>query len=380
VHNPLEQLSLDELRQRTSVKWRHYPPDVLPLWVAEMDVQTVEPVARALHEAIAIGDTGYPHGRQYAEALAGFAADRWSWEVDIDHTALVADVMTGMVEMLKLVTNDGDAVVINSPTYPPFYPFIEHANRRVIESPLTADHRLDLVGLDAAFATATSSSDTAAFVLCNPHNPTGTVHTTEELKAVTELAAQHGVRVVVDEIHAPIVYAGEPFAPYLSLAGTESAFTLLSASKAWNLAGLKAAVAVAGADAARDLARMPKEVGHGPSHLGIIAHSTALRHGGEWLDALVFGLDQNRRLLSDLVAEHLPGIAYSQPQGTYLAWLDCRPLDLAADPAAIFLERGRVALNSGPTFGTGGDGHVRLNLATSSEIITEAVRRMAAAV
>ena len=362
------------------MKWRHYPPDVLPLWVAEMDVPTVEPVARALTDAIALGDTGYPHGRRYAEALAEFAAHRWGWVVDLEHTALVPDVMMGIVEMLKLITQDGDAVVINSPVYHPFYPFIEHMNRRVIESPLTTDHRLDLVGLDEVFARATSNGGTAAYLLCHPHNPTGTVHTPEELGAVTGLAARHGVRVVVDEIHAPIVYADAAYAPYLSLPGTENAFSLLSASKAWNLAGLKAAVAVAGPAAAKDLARLPEEVGHGPSHLGIIAHSAALRHGGDWLDALLAGLDKNRRLLADLLTAHLPGVGYRQPQGTYLAWLDCRRLELPGDPAAVFLERGRVALNSGPTFGTGGAGHARLNLATSPAIITEAVRRMASAV
>jgi cystathionine beta-lyase len=161
--------------------------------------------------------------------------------------------------------------------------------------------------------------------------------------------------------------------------GAGNAFALLSASKAWNLAGLKAALAVAGPEAAEDLARMPEEVGHGPSHLGVIAHSAALREGGDWLDALLAGLDENRRLLADLLARRLPEVRYRPPQGTYLAWLDCRALGLGDDPAAVFLERGRVALTSGPDFGAGGAGHVRLNLAASPEVLTEAVGRMTAA-
>lgn len=375
--NPLQALSLDELRRRTSVKWRHYPDDVLPLFVAEMDVPLAEPVARALTEAITLGDTGYPSGNGYPQALVDFAATRWGWEIPVERTALVPDVMLGMVEMLKLVTGGGDAVVINSPVYTPFYLFIEHMDRRVIEAPLDAQHRIDLAVLDTAFGQACAGGRRAAYVLCSPHNPTGTVHTGEELTAVTELAARHGVRVVVDEIHAPIVYADATFVPYLSLPGTEGAFALLSASKAWNLAGLKAAVAVAGTHAATDLAGMPSEVSHGPSHFGIIAHTAALRHGGPWLDSLLSGLEANRRLLGELVSEHLPGVEYFPPEGTYLAWLDCRGLDLPDDPAAVFLKRGRVAVMSGPAFGTGGSGHVRVNLATSAEILTEAVRRMA---
>jgi len=377
VVNPLQVLSLDELRRRTSVKWRHYPADVLPLFVAEMDVPVAVPVARALTDAIAIGDTGYPHGTGYAEALAEFAANRWGWAMEVEHTALVPDVMNGIVEVLKLITGNGDAVVINSPVYTPFYLFIEHMDRRVIEAPLDEGHRIDLARLDAAFGQATAGGNKAAYLMCSPHNPTGTVHTPQELGAVTELAARHGVRVVVDEIHAPIVYADATYAPYLSLPGTENAVSLLSASKAWNLAGLKAAVAVAGAQAAADLAKMPVEVSHGPSHFGIMAHTAALRHGGEWLTAVLAGLADNRRLLGELLAQSLPTVGYRQPQGTYFAWLDCRSLDLPDDPAAVFLKRGRVALVSGPAFGTGGAGHVRLNLAASAEVITEAVRRMA---
>ncbi|WP_414720537.1 MalY/PatB family protein [Streptomyces sp.] len=379
VPNPLRRLTLDDLRRRTSIKWRAHPEDVLPLWVAEMDVPLAEPVVRALTEAVALGDTGYPVGEEYADALGDFTARRWGWRPGAGHTAIVPDVMLGVVEVLKLVTGPGDAVVVNPPVYPPFYPFVEHLGRRIVEAPLGEDHRLDPDALDSAFARATAGGRPAAYLLCSPHNPTGTVHTRAELERVAELAEAYGIRVVADEIHAPLVLPGAEHVPYLSVRGSANGFSLMSASKAWNLAGLKAALAVAGPEAAGDLARMPEEVSHGPSHLGVIAHSAALRHGGEWLDALLAGLDENRRLLAGLLARHLPGVRYRAPQGTYLAWLDCRALGLGDDPAAVFLERGRVALNPGPDFGTGGAGHVRLNLATSPEVLTEAVRRMAAA-
>ncbi|WP_461017393.1 MalY/PatB family protein [Streptomyces daliensis] len=362
------------------MKWRTYPPDVLPLWVAEMDVPLAGPVAEALRDAIARGDTGYPAGTDYAEALAAFAGRHWDWDFPPERTAVVPDVMMGIVEVLKLITGPGDTVVVNSPVYTPFYQFVSHMDRRVVEAPLTAEGRLDPDTLAAAFARAGSGSGSAAYLLCSPHNPTGTVHTPDELATVTELARAHGVRVVADEIHAPVVRPGARHVPYLSVPGTERAFSLMSASKAWNLAGLKAAVAVAGEDAAADLARMPEEVGHGPSHLGVIAHTAAFRHGGDWLSALLRGLEENRRLLAGLLERRLPEIRYRPQDGTFLAWLDCRALDLGDDPAAAFLERGRVALNPGPAFGTGGAGHARLNLATSPEVLEEAVSRMASAV
>jgi len=362
------------------MKWRTYPADVLPLWVAEMDVPLAEPVVRAVTEALTLGDTGYPAGTAYAEALAGFAQKRWGWDgLAVERTAIVPDVMLGVVEMLKLVTGHGDPVVVNSPVYPPFYQFVGHMDRQVLEAPLGADLRIDFGALEAAFRQAVAGGRRAAYLLCSPHNPTGTVHTAGELAAVAALADRYGVRVVADEIHAPLTLSGADFVPYLSVPGGESGLSLMSASKAWNLAGLKAALAIAGPAAAADLARLPEEVSHGPSHVGVIAHTAALTEGIAWLDALLTGLDDNRRLLTGLLAEHLPAIAYRPGEATYLAWLDCRGLGLGEDPGQVFLERGRVALNSGIPFGSGGRGHVRLNLATSPELITEGVRRMAMA-
>ena len=370
--NPLEQLTLEDLRSRTSAKWTTYDADVLPLWVAEMDVLTVAPVREALERALREGDTGYPGRSVYAEALAGFAEERYGWSgLDPSATSLVADVMTGAMEALKLVTAPGDAVVVNPPVYPPFFGFLEASGRAILEVPL-GDGRLDLTGLEATFA----EHRPAAYFLCSPHNPTGTVHTHEELATVAGLAEMHDVRVVVDEIHAPLVLAGARFTPYLSVPGSDRAFAMMSASKAWNLAGAKAAVLVAGPRARADLDRLPWTVSHGPSHLGVLAHSAALRDGGPWLDGLLAGLDDNRRLLGELVERHLPDAQLTRPEATYLAWLDCG--SLGPEPAEAFLERGRVAVNDGRAFGTGGAGHVRVNYATSRAILTEAVERMGA--
>jgi cystathionine beta-lyase len=392
--NPLEQLTLRQLQHRTSMKWRAHPPDVLPLWVAEMDVPLADPVARELRRAVDLGDTGYPRGSVYAEAFTGFAARRWGWDVSATATAIVPDVMLGIVEVLRLVTERGDTVVVNPPVYPPFYAFVAHDGRRVVEAPLGGRGRVDLQRLEEAFTRARRSSPRVAYLLCNPHNPTGVVHTREELAAIAALAQRHAVRVVADEIHAPLVLPGTTFTPYLTVEGAEDAFAVFSASKAFNLAGLKAALAVAGPQARSDLRRMPEEVSHGPSHLGVIAHAAALAEGDRWLDALLTGLDANRARLGRLLAEHLPQVRYRPPEATYLAWLDCRDLGLensddhAAGPGVVtdlagtarfFLDHARVALTSGHVFGTGGAGFVRLNFATSVAMLTRAVTAMGAA-
>jgi cystathionine beta-lyase len=372
--NPLTVLALDQLRERHSVKWRLYPPDVLPLFVAEMDTPLAPPIADALATAVAQGDTGYANGGRLAEAFAGFSADRFGWEPDPARTFLVPGVMGGVGIVLRGLTRPGDGVVINPPVYHPFFSFLPMNGRRVVECPLV-DGALDFDRLASCFA----EPGVTTYLLCNPHNPTGVVYTRADLETIAELAARHRVRVVADEIHAPLVYPGSAHIPYLSLPGTADAIVLTSASKAWNVPGLTAAVAIGGQTAAAELADLPHEAFFGSGLFGVIAGEAAFRAGGPWLDDLLAGLDANRRLLADLVATHLPGVRYRVPAATYLAWLDFRAFDLPDDPAAIFLDKARVALNSGPMFGTEGTGWARINFATSPEILTTAVTRIAAA-
>ena len=367
-----DQVSLDALRTRTSIKWRAYPDDVLPCFVAEMDVPQAEPVVRAVADAMRLGDTGYDTPTAYAEALAPFAEQRWGWQIDVAACRTVPDVMNGIVEVLRLCTDPGDAVVINPPVYPPFTSFPEHAGRRLVHAPL-ADGRLDLEALDRAFALATAGGRRAAYVLCQPHNPTGTVHTADELRAVGDLARAAGVTVIADEIHAPVVLDGT-FTPTTTVIPEAIAFH--SASKAFNLAGLRAAVAVPGA--ATDLDRLPEIVGHGVMHVGTVAHAAAYREGGAWLDSLLDDLRVNRDLLRGLLAE-VPAARWKPEAGTYFAWIDLSSAFAGEDPATALLHRGRLAVNPGPSFGEQGAGFVRLNFAASTATLTEAVRRIAVA-
>lgn len=379
--SPLLGVDLPTLRAtRSSVKWRLFEDDVLPLWVAEMDARPCAAVVDAVTAAVQRGDTGYPLGRPFAEAMGRFALERWGWEFDPEATVGVADVMIGVEALIRTVTPPDGSVIVSPPVYDSFFGFIDVSGRSRIDAPLDEAGRLDAAALRGAFATATRAAggERAAYLLCNPQNPTGTVHTRAELEMLADVAAEHDVVVIADEIHAPLVHDGE-FVPYLSVAGGERGISIWSASKAWNLAGFKAATAVAGENAV-DLLRSVNDMHtHGLGHIGSIAHSAALDHGRDWLDEVLGELDANRRLLMRLVQERLPGVQVRLPAATYLAWLDCRALGLGDDPAVAFRERARVALSSGPNYGGEvGRGFARLDFATSPQILTEAIDRMAA--
>jgi cysteine-S-conjugate beta-lyase len=373
-----DDVTLDTLRRRRSSKWTKYPVDVLPAWVAELDVPLAEPIRRALHEAVELGDTGYAEAGALPEAFAAFARARLGWKVDPAQVQVVPDVMVGVAEILRVAAPPGAGVVINPPVYPPFFHVIEEAGRRAVEAPLAraaAGWELDLDGIEAAFRAGAK-----AYLLCSPHNPTGSVWPADSLGRVAELAERYGVLVLSDEIHAPLALAGAAHTPFLAVAGADG-IVLTSASKAWNLAGLKSALAVSGSPRTRGLLdRLPVEVRYRAGIFGVFAAVAAFRDGGPWLDALLAHLDRTRRLLADLLAERLPEIGYVPPEASYLAWLDCAALGLGADPARVFLERGRVALMPGTAFGREGAGFARLNIGTSRALVAEAVRRMAAAV
>ena len=374
THHPFDELTEADLRRRQSAKWRVFPPEVLPMWVAEMDYPLAEPVRQVLHAAIDANDLGYADPRGLGSAFASFARTRWGWTVDPAHVTVACDVVTAIGELLEVLTEPGDRVVIDPPVYPPFAGTIRKHGRVVVETPLV-ERRLDLAAIERAYA-----AGARVHLLCSPHNPSGMVPTREELARIAELAAAHDVIVLSDEIHAPLTYPGFTHVPLptASRDAAENAIVLASASKAWNVAGLKSSVIVASSDKTRALvARLPADLPYHAGHLGILGARAAFETCVPWLDQTVAILDRNRMLLQDLLEEHLPMVRYTPPSAGYLAWLDCRALGLGDDPARIFLERGRVALSQGPTFGAEGKGFARLNLATTRGLLEEGVRRMA---
>ena len=378
---PLQALPLDELRQRTSTKWRKYGEDVLPFFVAETDYALAPEITRVLTRAVQLGDTGYtPPDPGVREAFAGFAARRWGWSVDPSDVFWTGDVMMGVVEILRKVIEPGDRVVVMPPVYPPFYDTVEEAGGVVERVPLTANDNgweIDLLGVEAALA-----GGARAVLLCNPHNPTGTAHTPESLAALADIAEGFGATVISDEIHGPLTYAPTAFTPFLaaSEAARRVGYAVTSASKTFNLAGLKCAVMVAGGDPQRAALRsLPWEVEWRTGLFGALSNVAAYSaESDEWLESLLAALAHNRRLLAELLAEHLPLARYLPPDAGFLAWVDLSAYGWGDNPAVKVLRDAKVALHHGPLFGTEGAGHVRINFGCAPELLREAVERIGA--
>ncbi|MGZ6912700.1 MAG: MalY/PatB family protein [Acidimicrobiia bacterium] len=376
------EVDVDRLRRRRTVKWSLYGPDVLAAWVAEMDFDVAPVVRQAILDAVDREDFGYVAADlgDLTTACAAFLADRHGWGVPPARIFPVADVLSGIAGALDTFVAPASGVVVPTPAYPPFFEIIELGGRPVHPVPMVRVDDTDVLDLDAIDAALTAGA--GAVLLCNPHNPTGRVFTTGELDALAAIVDRHGARVVADEVHAPLVHPAARHVPYATVSEVTAAHTITvtSASKAFNLAGLKCAQVVLSSheDATRWRTLGVFAVA-GPTPLGVAASTAAYAEGGAWLRDLLTLLDGNRRRLGELLAAELPAILYRTPEATFLAWLDCSALGLA-DPARFFLDRAHVALSDGPPFGAGCDQHVRLNFATSPALLERIVTAMGTAV
>ena len=370
--------SLVELRKRRSAKWRTFAEDVLPLPVAEMDYPIAKPIRDVVIDMVKRSDTGYSGiAPELPQAFANYAQRNWNWTVNKDQFYLTTDVGVAGVEVLRLWTEPEDKVVINTPVYLNFFTWIKEAKCEAVDVPLNHvgdEWSLDLAGLEDAFAAGAK-----AYILCHPHNPVGHVFTLDELEKIAELAKKYSVLVISDEIHAPLMFSGTKFIPYLNVSETarETGLCITSASKSWNLAGLKCAQIVADNSTINDrLLKLPIASPWRSSLLGVWASIAAYNQGEPWLKAVLKNVDENRHYLNKLLKKHLPKAKYTVPQSTYLAWIDLSAYG-HEEVSTLLLDKGRVALSGGTDFGGVGKDFVRLNLATSKEIIKEAVLRMA---
>jgi cystathionine beta-lyase len=380
----LRALDLSELQTHRSEKWRAFPKDVLPLPVAEMDFPVADPIRQVLREMIDHSDLGYLGSiPEMGTAFAGFAKRRWGWSADPLQVRIAADVGVGIVEVLRVITKAGDKILINSPVYPNFWTWCTETHLEQVDVPLTQSEQsingsnwiLDWDGIEKAYA-----SGIKAHLICNPHNPLGRVYTREELSRLADLAKKHNVYVLSDEIHAPLTFAEQKFTPFLSVSENARAvgITITAASKGWNIAGLKCAIIVSENEKVHEtLNGIAPATHYRASLLGAFASVAAFEKGEPWLDSAMVEIDKNRNLVAELIAAKTPGVGYRIPHCSYLAWLDLTSFNLGEDPSAVLIEKGKVAFVPGVRFGAQSSQFVRLNFATSPQILEEAFNRLA---
>jgi cysteine-S-conjugate beta-lyase len=363
-----------------SLKWRKYGADVLPMWVADMDFRSPEPVIHALRERIEQGVFGYPHEPQpgLVESVTAYLLEHHGWRVSPEAIVLLPGLIPGFNVACRAVTQPGDGVLVQVPAYPP-----------LLQCPKNAGLSLDAVrlvrGSSGAYELDWDSFQGAlhprsrVLLLCNPHNPLGRVFRREELTRMAETCLRNDLIIVSDEIHCDLVFGGHTHTCIATLGPEVEArtITLMSPSKTFNIAGLKMAFAVIPNAALRErflAARV--DMLPSPNILGGVAMQAAYREGQPWLRELREYLEANRDFLVDFVRRYFPGVRMVAPEGTYLAWLDCREAELPGNATAFFLEHARVALSPGESFGQGGEGCVRLNFGCPRALLSEGLERM----
>ncbi|MCW4456836.1 MalY/PatB family protein [Microbacterium sp. MPKO10] len=376
-------ISIDRLRETGGTKWTAFP-EAIGAFVAEMDFGTASEVKQAIHEATDRGMLGYlprPVADHMAQATATWYGTTYGWEIGADQVHPVADVLKTVDIAIEHYSRPDSPVIIPTPTYMNFIAVSQAHGREIIEVPLAENEgrlEMDLEALERAF-----HAGGHLLLLCNPYNPVGRVFSREELVAISEVVARNGGRVFADEVHAPLVYDGFQHVPYASVSSDAASHTVTgtSAAKAWNLAGLKCAQFITSNDAdAAVWERIANQASHGASTLGVIANTAAYEAGRSWLDSVIAYNARNRFVLAELLEEKIPEVSYTPPEGTFVAWLDCRALGIDGSPAEFFRDNAGVVLTDGAACGSNGVGFVRLIFATPRPILEETVDRMACAV
>jgi len=367
-------------RSTESNKWHKFPPDVLPLWVADMDFPSPKPVIRALRERVEHGFFGYGAEQpEFHEVTCDRLLKRYGWKVQPEALVLLPGVIAGFNMAARAIAGPGDGILMQLPVYPPILRLPDNVKMSrdgadLVRGP-DGRYTIDLDAVERAI-----TARTRMFLLCNPHNPVGRVFTREELSRLAAICLRRGLVICADEIHGELVYPGHQHVPIASLDPEIEArtITLMAPSKTFNLAGLRCAVAVIPNQALREkFAASRLDMVQTPNILGYTAMLAAYRDGQPWLDELLRYLESNRDFLVKHVRANFPGVEVGVPEATYLAWLDCRGAGIPNnDPFTFFLERAKVSFNDGATFGRGGQGFVRLNFGCPRSLLMDGLERM----
>jgi cystathionine beta-lyase len=371
--------ALPDRRNTESAKWNYFDPDIVPMWVADMDFRSPEPVIQALQERVAHGVFGYPgHVPGLKEAIVERMARCYQWEIQPEDIVFVPGVVTGFNMAAHAVLRPQEGVLFQTPVYMPFLDVARNVGglREEMELSCNAD---GTYSFDSHAFERAVSPQTRMFLLCNPHNPVGRVFTRSELEIIADVCVHKDLVICSDEIHCDLVYSGQRHIPIASLNPevAQRSITLMAPSKTFNIAGLSCSFAVIqNPQLRRDFIKADKGLVHGVNLLGLVAARAAFQEGQEWLDQLLVYLEGNRDLLVKFVNEELPGVRMAAPQGTYLAWLDCRQAGIGEKPAEFFKEKARVAVTEGSAFGNGGSGFIRLNFGCPRSMLIQALQRM----
>ena len=373
-------ISDDRLRERASLKWSNVATDVLPAWVAEMDVYLAPAITETLQNAITRHDAGYPGSAEgVTKAFSDFAQDRWDWRIEPDQVSIHVDAATAAAKLMRHYAGEDRTVMIMPPVYNRFYDWLDVGGVRPVEVPLTDVPNggfFDLAGIEAGL-----KAGTKVILLCNPHNPLGRVFSRQELTELADLAERYDAVVLSDEIHAPLVYHGVTYSPWLTVseAAAKTGIAIHTATKSWNFAGLKCGIAVRSTTGPwpDDLDAKTSLTDSG--FWGILATEAAFSQSRDWLDTVRAHFASQTRRLPQLLADHLPGVTFHPPEASFLAWLDFRDTALDEEPSEYFLREARVALNPGTRFGAAGEGYARLNMGTSAQRLERIIKAMGTA-
>ena len=376
----LDDLDIEVLKSRLSEKWNTYPADVLPAWVAEMDYPLADPIREILANALERGDLGYPIGLSdtgLPEVFSQRMASRFGWQTEAKDVDVITDIVQGIYVAIEVLSDPGDGIIVQTPIYPPFLSAVADTKRKLIENRLVVGPNGWEIDFDALRASI--DSRTRVLLLCNPHNPTGRVFRRDELEQLAQIACEHDLVVVADEVHADLVFDGREHIPIASLSAeiATRTITLASATKAFNIPGLRCAIAHFGSERLRKRYHsIPRHLRGGVGLLGIYATMAAWQQSSDWLDSVRDYLQANRDFVAEFVSTRLPNIIHHPSEATYLAWLDCSAVEVEGSPTAHILKDQRLALNEGRTFGVGFGKFTRLNFATSRRILAEILERV----